>query len=478
MLRPEKTKLPQLLYLLIPPIAITLLLWLTSNNDVSLLQGTVSLILLLIPWSLYCAWKRGNKSSLPVLSLITFMYWLYYVLPLYGGDITEVELWAINRELSSTAISEAIVFVLMGVTVLVLGKKCRIGQRLSPRSLPQIEFKGSRWNYIRVILCVGGMLSLSDSIPYAFGEGSRQLILILQVTLPTVAFAILFRNFLQGRANRVDKILIVGFLAVRLIAGMSSGWLGSLASIIVVCAAVYIEEFKKIPRLAVTLIIVGILFFQAGKKEFRNEYWGTEERGGKIERVTFWIDTSLDKWVKAIDAPPGDSVKDLTYLSLSRMSLLTQTANVLELTPSVVPYQYGRLYSYMLVTFIPRFVWPDKPSINEANQFYQVAYGVSVEGALSSVSMSVGALTEGYINFGWLGAALAMFLVGIFLDFFQNTFLEDRVGVLMKSIGITLIPSLLAIESQLAVYLGGIAQQVLIVLLVFLPIMSFRRTQK
>jgi len=45
---------------------------------------------------------------------------------------------------------------------------------------------------------------------------------------------------------------------------------------------------------------------------------------------------------------------------------------------------------------------------------------------------------------------------------------------LLGSIGVILLPQMLAIESQMAVYLGGVIQQALFVLLVFLPALRVR----
>jgi hypothetical protein len=153
---------------------------------------------------------------------------------------------------------------------------------------------------------------------------------------------------------------------------------------------------------------------------------------------------------------------------------LNQSANVVDLTPSIVPYQYGWLYSYMVVTWIPRFVWPDKPSMSEANQYYQVAYGLSSEDDLGKVAISVGLLTEGFMNFGWAGVVGIMFLAGVFFDFYQKTFLATTSGALMTGIGVILLPQFLAVESQMAQYVGGILQEVLVTLLVMLPIIRIQ----
>jgi hypothetical protein len=123
----------------------------------------------------------------------------------------------------------------------------------------------------------------------------------------------------------------------------------------------------------------------------------------------------------------------------------------------------------MVISLIPRAVWPDKPSVNEANQFYQVAYGLSSEEELGTVSIAVGVLAEGFISFGWFGAIGIMFLLGIFFDIYQKVFLSATSGIFMIAMGILLLPSMLAVESQMAQYLGGILQQVLFTVIVFFP---------
>lgn len=232
-------------------------------------------------------------------------------------------------------------------------------------------------------------------------------------------------------------------------------------------------ERRRVPRVAVLAIILFTLFFQFGKEDFRKTYWqgggvAQEEQVSRVERVTFWIESSLDKWNEALNDP--NTLRVAISPSVSRLSLLNQTANVIEQTPSVVPYQYGWLYSYMAITLIPRFVWPDKPSMSEANQYYQIAYGLSTEEDLSRVSISVGILTEGFMNFGWAGVAGVMFLAGIFFDFYQRTFLNKNSGALMTAIGVILLPQFISVESQMAQYVGGVMQQVVVTLIVMLPI--------
>jgi hypothetical protein len=239
-------------------------------------------------------------------------------------------------------------------------------------------------------------------------------------------------------------------------------------------------ERRRVPRWSLVFVVLFTLFFQVGKEDFRKAYWqggeisAQQEQGSRVERVTFWAQNSFDKWNEALSDSSGDAFRRALNPSVSRISLLNQSANVVELTPSAIPYQYGWLYSYLAITWIPRFVWPDKPSVSEANRYYQVAYGLSSEDDLNNVAISVGLLTEGFINFGWVGVVGIMFLAGIFFDFYQKTFLSRTSGALMTGIGVILLPQFLAVESQMAQYVGGIAQQVVVTLIVMLPIIRIQ----
>jgi hypothetical protein len=463
-----KSFFPTLARMLSVPVLVTAFLWLTSGREISIVQGIISFILLCVPWQSYFYWKQGPRNHLPLLSMIAGVYWLYFAFPLFWGDINAID--ATGRLLSDKSLTKAILMAALGVGLIWLGMWSGLDRFITPRRLPDISLHRSRRNYLRLLLVVGTLSSMYDSSAYLLGDGGRQIIMILITIVPSVAFAILFRFYLQGHAARLDRTLIFIYLGARLIIGLSSGWLGMMVGVAIICLATFIIERHKIPRWAIIATILYILFFQVGKEDLRSKYWYGETEGSRIERVSYWVGASLEKWQAAFNDPSGASIRAMADKSISRTSLLPQAANVLEMTPAVVPYQYGALYYYMGVTMIPRFVWPDKPSVNDANQFYQVNYGITEQENLKGVSISVGTLTEGYINFGWVGVVGIMFLLGIFYGAFQRIFLTDTSSILFHGIGMALLPQLLGIEAQMAAYLGGILQQVLLTLLVFSPI--------
>jgi uncharacterized membrane protein YeiB len=84
-------------------------------------------------------------------------------------------------------------------------------------------------------------------------------------------------------------------------------------------------------------------------------------------------------------------------------------------------------------------------------------------------------LAESFINFGWIGVIVIMFLMGIFISIFQSIFFMPKTPMVLAAIGVVLLPSMLAIESQLVQYFGGMIQQVVVAYCVMLPITAIRR---
>jgi hypothetical protein len=257
--------------------------------------------------------------------------------------------------------------------------------------------------------------------------------------------------------------------------GLASGWLGTLLNLGIAAVTVYLWERRRLPLMPIFLAVVYVLFFQAGKHTFRVDYlYSGAAPVGKLDRAGTWGRVALDNWEGALSNPASGTALDLVRLTIMRASLLTQTGHVVQSTPALVPYQGGSTYSYLVTGLVPRFLWPDKPSVNDANRYYQTAYGLTLAQNLNGVSISVGSLAEAYINFGWVGVIIVMFFLGILFDFVQTTFLSQAAGQFLGALGIVILLHFLVIESQLALYLSGILQTGLLATVVLLPALRFK----
>lgn len=466
--------------LLLPPVAATILLWITSTNPFETSASVYAFLLLLIPWGSYLCWRKGRRDGLPMFAMVGGAYWVYFALALFWGQRVLYLAGTVRFFVpSEAAITDAMLMAVLGVVFLWIGMRVPVSIWV-PEHLPDVIDRGSTWTYVRAILIAGMLFGLSAKSEWLLGAGGRQAMITFMTVVPNAAFVLLFSRYLSGAASRGDRATLIVAAGIRVVGGLISGWLASVVGIGVICAAVMLLKRRRLPWAMIGVTIVLILFLQAGKSEFRTLYWdeNQESYAGLTERVTFWLEKSATMWANAFSSGDNELAQNLASQSLQRASLLTQAAHVIEVTPSQVPFQLGDTYSYFSVALIPRFMWPDKPSINEANRFYQLAYGLTNERGLDSTSIAIGALVEGYINFGWTGVAGAMFLVGFVLGVYERTFGLTQSSTLFLAIGLTLVPGFLAVEAQLGQYFAGVIQQAVLAIAVFLPIAARRGNRR
>jgi hypothetical protein len=455
------------------PVIITAALWATSINEITLPQAIAAFALCWIPWAAYREWSAGTREGIPLFSLVSAVFWVDYAIPLFWLR-HEITLITGRHQLSEDAITRSLYLALVGVAALGMGMRLGGRWRFKKSFRPDIHRSPSRWHYLRLALLTTMCLRMVVPLD-TLGGGGRQFLAIIETVVPSVTFVVLLRYYLRGAAISLDKALLAGYSSVALVAAISSGWLGSFVGLTIMATIVYVYERRKLPLVAIMIGIPIVLFLQPGKEKFRQQYWREGASENYIERFTFWVDSSWSEWGRALSSSDQDESRNLANRTLGRLSLLAQTANVMEITPEHVPYQDGRLYSYMFLTVVPRLFWEDKPSVNDANRWYQVAYRLTDPRSLNGVSIATGYLAESYINFGWLGPPLVVFWLGIILGLFDKVFLRSESGLLLNSIGIVLLPQLLQVEAQLAQYIAGIGQQIVVALITLAPMFDLQR---
>ncbi len=460
----------QLIRHLLPPLAVTAFLWLTSTNSLTTIQIVIALSMLVIPWIAFARWRQTKEHQLPLIAMVTAMYWIYFGVGLFWGELAWQGRGAVTPQ---PVVTTVMVMALLGVVSMLLGFKAGSAIiRIRPSSMgdPRTNF---HWLYIDSILVV--RILATRYLQAGVGGEIHQIMIVLAEALPLVAFILLFQKYLDGGASGYEKLLLMVFLGAKILTGLASGWMGGVVVFFIILVALYVKSRGSLPAIYIAVLVVYILFFQVGKEEFRRRYWYSGNSASTVEKLTEWVSLSIQRWQAMYEHPSQEQFHYLAAASISRVSLVPLVAMVAQRTPEVVPYQHGKLYSYMLITLIPRFIWPEKPTFNEANQFFQLSYGFARARDLEYTSMAVGIMAEAYINFGWPGIVGMMFLMGVFLQAFQSFFLARTSPAVLSAIGISLLPALLSVESQLVQYFGGMIQQVATVYVVFLPITSIRR---
>jgi hypothetical protein len=265
------------------------------------------------------------------------------------------------------------------------------------------------------------------------------------------------------------------FLSTRILDGMREGVLTSSAMVVFLCGVTYFGVRRRVPWKIASLTVVLVMFLQVGKADFRAKYWnGPVEQSSLVDRTSYWLSSSWSQWGAWLATGDSEVFRQLSAKTSGRASVLAVSAVVLSKTPEAVPYQYGKTYEYLVVTLVPRFLWPDKPSANDANQFYQVAYGLTRQERLKDVSIACGFEAEAYMNFGWYGVIGVNFLVGLAFNLLQHWCFSGQSGEFFQVLGLSLLPNLVILESQIAMYFGPLIQAGVATFIMFFPVLQRR----
>jgi hypothetical protein len=456
----------------LPPILLSGFLWWISPNAISTRQGLLATVLLLFPWYAYCRWQRNGATRIPLFALISLAYWLAFAMPLFLADPPADPRTGIR--FGEAAVYGVMEMAVLGVAALGIGMKVPF-RPIDPAMMPDVAESPGAWRYLYCVMGIGAILSIDEDWSYLLGSGGHQLLLALATNVPIAICAMLATKRIDDTATRLDRYALGAFVVARILIGIASGWLSPVVFMAVILALIYTSKHRRLPLKTILLIIPVVLFLQVGKHAFREVYWTGGQTGGVFEKAEFWLAASFKDWDTVFRHNDRQATHALFAETVNRVALLSESANVLVKTPRQVPFQYGKTYSYLAATLIPRAVWPDKPSVNDANRFYQVAYGLTNREDLEDVSISVGFLTESFINFGWWGVVPVMFAAGLLLGLFERTLLTADSGLLFWGIGLALLSTLLTVESQAAQYVGGLLQQIAVVFVVVLPVIRRRK---
>jgi len=149
-------------------------------------------------------------------------------------------------------------------------------------------------------------------------------------------------------------------------------------------------------------------------------------------RVKYW-DVNLTDKVALTDAPAffnewiGDGLsvgqqKEGAGKSvgvLDRTSLIQMMCLVVDQSPDRKPFLMGETYAQIPGQFVPRIIWPAKPSGLISTFTLCIYYGLQTAEETSGTTIGFGMLPEAYANFGFLG--LAILGVGLGLLFNKAT---------------------------------------------------------
>ena len=400
-----------------------------------------------------------NPDEFPLLSLHGLFYAVTFGLPALSRDNS----W---RSATGDSIESALWLTLTGLGVLYGGYLlARVGlfARTNPVQLP----KGLGAQRLSII---GGVL-LGGNIAQGFIPVLQHIPSVSQFLFVGgwAGITVLYSMHLRGTLSRAMLIAFWGgAMPLVVMSRLASGALAQAMFVVVLLGVIFWQERRKLPLRYIVITIVVFAILNPIKHEFRLRTWGPRPAvTSAAEKVALFAELTVSHYKR--EGAEGIFQSPDYVLRLSNVSVF---AHVIELTPSSVPYWQGQTYADILTSFIPRLIYPEKPSRSYANIFGRRYRLLNPEDRTTSLNLPW--IVEFYANYGARGVLFGMAVVGVVFGFLVQKLgagkglglpgerrgvpipRDPNEGVLQRAFGLTVIFGLFYAESNLAQMWGGL----------------------
>jgi hypothetical protein len=409
--------------------------------------GSVMLWLAAIPIILFAA---SSRRQTPIFALICTTYWIYYARPVFVSP----SLIMMHRPVYSQSASAAIEIAAYGLAATLVGYYL-----LRPKTLASLALKipidlraaQNRIAYVAIAAFLLGVLSMVGAIPGSL----RQLAAVIKLTgLAFIGglFGLASRRQLSSRNHAIAMVIAVLTVLVDL-------GTGAVALPLLDCLLLGLISTRmrgKVPWIPMAIAFVALLPFATTKHRFRAETWAeSATERGPIEKGVYFISMTYD--LLASGTVDTDNIEETTS---DRTSHLGTLAHVIQETPARVAFWGGETYVAALWSFVPRLLYPGKPS-SLLGQTFGHRYAL-LDAADTGTSYNFEQLVEAYANFGLPGVVVVQFIIGmlyrVFLALVDSEVSGDGGALIAGVVSI----AIMNIESDFGLVFGALLNTVIV----------------
>ncbi len=404
-----------------------------------------------------------RRSRMPFLAMAATYYFVYFGLSTLWRDSVGTISGVISLSDEAILLAQFAVLVSLGSFVLGYRGGHVLGRRVTgsvARLVPGEE--PGRGSFSVVALALGASCALLAATTLGRVELSPALQFLLGM-LFAPQLPLLLTAWRSERMERVaDKVLlVVGVLVVAFI-GLLAGSLGQTLLPFLVPVLARLVFRGRIAWSWIAAAFAAFLVLQPAKFIYREAVWGdVHGRGASVsleDRLAIWSDAVGESVEGAqTSGAPSSGEGGFVRRSMERTAELLFIAQAIEWVPAKVDFTYGRQLWAAIVSWIPRFAWPEKPNATyESNGRYALEFRLqNREGVRRSVA-NVGQIVEGYWALGWFGVVAAALIFGGLIGWLAGALPVQGWGTFAMG-GFLLLTT--AYHSSVANFVSGLPQR-------------------
>jgi hypothetical protein len=412
-------------------------------------EAAILWALCLVPAWIYLGNRLRSRRPIPFMPLMGGIYGLYYALPAAFGAYNQHYKIILSPGIDY---NDAVFVALVGWLTLAAGYGIAMLMLSRRRSSP-IRASEQSWQlYGIVLMCVGLTFEVAQRVHPVPIEiaGILQFVSMLGWFGSGLLVTLNARGLLSPLRRLVTYCGVAGFL----ILSVASGTISSVAFYgVVLLTASWIghRRLSVVWFIGAVVGLVTIVSLRGVTEEYRRVVWYQEYDGNQIQNAQVFFGL-LHRSIQS-DGVAGAITKGFEK-SEGRSANLDVLADVIRRTPREVPYWEGATYLSLVGSFIPRFLWPDKP-IKALGQAFGHRYGyLDSRDLRTAVNLPI--LVEFFANFGFLGVLLGMGIVGMVYRLVEHVVNNPGQDEILSLAGVVLMIPLTNIESDLSLGFGGL----------------------
>ena len=419
-----------------------------EESNISIFLSVLFIALCFFSFQLFLI-ENKKKNYLPFFPLIIF-----YFLITYGFSFELIEGFIQNK--SEKVINKTFIILNLGIIFLNLGYFTNIKIfKMNRSGFKYLEVK----KYNQIVLIAMFFLSINflnkffNFIPPNLNQIIFPLIFIgCSILFYSIIKIKDFKNYLY-----FIVILLTVFLEI-----LSSSYVFP-ATLVTIYFVIYFNVKRKIPVVTILLFIIFFFTLHLHKNDLRkNLIKITNDHPFERSKVIFNLYSNKINFEKDKDIILEDIYFESTFTEESKRKELnywrlahsfSSLVILIEKTPSEIDYLNGETYKILYAKFIPRILWPSKPNDDLANKIGRKYKVLSKNDFTTSWNLPI--LNEAYINYGFLGVTLIMFILGFLVRLFTNFFSVTNYNNAESHIGVYLCCSTFFWEPHLSLVYGG-----------------------
>ncbi len=444
---------------------IFILLWMNAVEDVSLINkllGTVLGILSFLP--LY-RWLKLHERPIPYLELISLHYFFIFCPPIFLAPVGFIGAMQ-SSVTEGDNLTNVMLLIIFGILSMFAGYYLVKFPRL--KFLPKFHIDWDR--AVKFFLIYLGISAfgpiLIPSLPSVLAKVGD---IVFRVNGVVATYALSMCMY-SGRLSLVQRKIFLVELFVFLVVCLAGGWLSIVIYPVVGFLLGEIQIRKRLPLAKILFGLIAILALQSAKSAFREEFWQGQIGGTEPTSITEAY-SRASRWTEMAFSSVTSLQESARETALERANHLGFFGHVFQMTPERIPYLNGYSYTAIPAMFVPRFLWPGKPSTMEITDEIAVRYGWLSPELSGKVAVSAGIMDEAYMNFGIIGIFFIMFLFGVFIKGLHYNLAnpEHGFGWQLALVGFIFSGGIMITWTAQS-YLGGLWQTIATIAILYWPL--------